>query len=272
VQKEIDEIIIKEELYPREKISQDKVEEYKQYIGVLPPIIINQDNILIDGYHRYYAYKNTNQQKIEVIIDKTRDDDDLFLRAIELNAQHGLPLTHKEKKNHIINMYEKSLENKNLSYDVNRLKIAFSIPDSTFSDWTKNLNEERESIRLEKILELYLQCKTQQEIAEEIGLTQQQIAVKIKEIEQKYKEIQENPILEIIVKYGFLHQKIQNLQIFQPFLYNIWNTPRIENEYKHFGNFPIEFMENLLYYYTKPFDIVYDPFAGGGVTIDACKK
>lgn len=59
---------------------------------------------------------------------------------------------------------------------------------------------------------------------------------------------------------------------FVPFLYNIWNTSKINNEQKHFGNFPIEFMENLLYYYTEPFDIVYDPFAGGGVTIDACKK
>lgn len=31
-------------------------------------------------------------------------------------------------------------------------------------------------------------------------------------------------------------------------------------------------MDNLLYFYTNPFDIVIDPFAGGGGTIDVCKK
>jgi hypothetical protein len=31
-------------------------------------------------------------------------------------------------------------------------------------------------------------------------------------------------------------------------------------------------VDNLLYLYTKPFDIVLDPFAGGGSTIEVCKK
>jgi len=31
-------------------------------------------------------------------------------------------------------------------------------------------------------------------------------------------------------------------------------------------------LDNLLYIYTEPFDIVVDPFAGGGSTIDVCKK
>lgn len=31
-------------------------------------------------------------------------------------------------------------------------------------------------------------------------------------------------------------------------------------------------MDNLLYLYTEPFDVVVDPFAGGGSTIDVCRK
>jgi len=31
-------------------------------------------------------------------------------------------------------------------------------------------------------------------------------------------------------------------------------------------------LDNLLYMYTEPFDIVVDPFAGGGSTVDVCKK
>jgi DNA modification methylase len=31
-------------------------------------------------------------------------------------------------------------------------------------------------------------------------------------------------------------------------------------------------MENLLHYHTEPLDIVFDPFGGGGTTIDVCKR
>ena len=54
-------------------------------------------------------------------------------------------------------------------------------------------------------------------------------------------------------------------------LYNIWNSTKGDNN-SHFGHFPILFMKNLLYYHTEPFDLVYDPFAGSGTTIDACRE
>jgi len=58
---------------------------------------------------------------------------------------------------------------------------------------------------------------------------------------------------------------------FKPQLYNIWNFAKITNETRHPGNIPHEIIENMLYYYTEPFDVVFDPFGGGGVTIDVCK-
>ena len=54
-------------------------------------------------------------------------------------------------------------------------------------------------------------------------------------------------------------------------MFNIWNQSKIDNETTHFGNIPRKYNDNLLYYYTEPFDIVYDPFAGGGPNIDVCK-
>jgi DNA modification methylase len=252
---------------------EDKVLEYEQYIGVLPPITINQDDILIDGFHRYYAYKNKDQNEIEVTVINTQNDNDLFLKAIEMNSSHGLALSMREKRKHVVNLYKKLLDDGNCGFNIKRLKKVFSIPDSTFSDWTKDLNDELEAQRLEKILDLYLKAElTYDEIANLIGLTKSSISNKLTEMIDFFSKCSEITDSEISNKYQFLYEKYQNCSIFIPFLYNIWNTPRIENEYKHFGNFPIEFMENLLYYYTKPFDIVYDPFAGGGVTIDVCKK
>jgi DNA methylase len=41
---------------------------------------------------------------------------------------------------------------------------------------------------------------------------------------------------------------------------------------KQFGYTPPELIDNILYYYTEPHDIVFDPFGGGGSTIDMCIK
>jgi hypothetical protein len=34
----------------------------------------------------------------------------------------------------------------------------------------------------------------------------------------------------------------------------------------------VTILDNLLAKHTKPFDVVVDPFAGGGSTVDLCKK
>ncbi|KKM71123.1 hypothetical protein LCGC14_1433840 [marine sediment metagenome] len=272
MKKQIKDIKIIPELYPRDKINDNKVEEYTHYIGVLPAIVINQDNILIDGAHRLHAYKQADQKEIECSIMQTKDDDDLFLKAVELNAKHGYQMTQKEKKNHVIKLYEKTIKGEAKTFDVKRIKETFSIPESTFSLWTKDLNEELEGQQLAKILDLHLRNKTQEEIGKEMGISQQAVASKIKQIEQKFDEIQQNPELEIEVKYQFLSEKIDILQDFKPLIYNIWNLHSEDSDNTHFGKFPFTFMENIIYYYTKPFDVVFDCFGGGGTTIDVCKK
>ncbi len=55
---------------------------------------------------------------------------------------------------------------------------------------------------------------------------------------------------------------------FQTPIYNVWAFGKKTNEVSHFGNSEQRIVDNLLYLYTEPFDIVLDPFAGGGSTID----
>jgi hypothetical protein len=59
---------------------------------------------------------------------------------------------------------------------------------------------------------------------------------------------------------------------FDPPLYNVWTQGALSNGVKHFGNTEQRWLDNLLYAYTQPFDIVVDCFAGGGSTIDVCRK
>jgi hypothetical protein len=55
-------------------------------------------------------------------------------------------------------------------------------------------------------------------------------------------------------------------------IYNVWKQREKTSASSHFGNSEVRWVDNLLYLYTRPFDIVIDPFAGGGSTIDICKK
>ena len=43
---------------------------------------------------------------------------------------------------------------------------------------------------------------------------------------------------------------------FKAQIYSVWNFPKATNTVKHFGNIPPEIIDNLLYYYTDPFDVV----------------
>jgi hypothetical protein len=61
-----------------------------------------------------------------------------------------------------------------------------------------------------------------------------------------------------------------NFRNFEPQIYDIWNFHKATNEVRHFGNIPPEIVDNLMYYFTNPFDVVFDPFGGGGSTIDRC--
>jgi DNA modification methylase len=60
---------------------------------------------------------------------------------------------------------------------------------------------------------------------------------------------------------------------YQPDVYDIWTFNGLDKRYgqPHPGNIPAGILFNTLYYWTEQGDLVIDPMAGGGVTIDVCK-
>lgn len=67
----------------------------------------------------------------------------------------------------------------------------------------------------------------------------------------------------------------------QPPIYNVWNMSACDSRFgetfgnlklkEHPGRIPGQAIVNLLLWLTEPFDIVVDPMAGGGTTIDVCR-
>lgn len=64
-----------------------------------------------------------------------------------------------------------------------------------------------------------------------------------------------------------------NHQTEPPPIYNVWNyancDPKFGQDYP--GRIPGQAVINLLLWLTEPFDVVVDPMAGGGTTIDVCR-
>ena len=63
-----------------------------------------------------------------------------------------------------------------------------------------------------------------------------------------------------------------HLTDFEVPLFNVWKFQTKADASAHAGNTDIRIVDRLLYLYTQPFDVVVDPFAGGGSTLDVCRK
>lgn len=249
-------VIFREDLYPRIETNASTVQQYAESIEVLPPIEINQRNELIDGWHRWTAHKTANADTIKVFVTPTQSDAELLELAIERNSKHGLQLSQSDKMDMARRIYNATPERER---DGKKAKLAtlLSVPERTIRDWLSRIDKDTKAARNKRIFDLWMACYTQQEVAEHEGCSQETVDVVLPKTAD----------LPKLVNPAALHQVD-----FEVPIYNVWKQQSKSGNLNHFGNSEVKFVDNLLYLYTKPFDIVVDPFAGSGSTIDICKK
>lgn len=248
--RKVSDIIYKEDIYARKEFDQRLITTYEENIEPIlaeAKIQISMNNILIDGYHRWKAIerKYGSSFEFDVIVHETDNTDYIEIESYAANQRHGKRNSKEETARNIQRLYAKG-------HSSETIMAKLSVNKSTFFDATKKQREDEKEERDRKIVDLYLKCFTQEEIAKRLGVTHPTVL-----------SVVEN------VKNSALGEFYNS---FKPLLYNIWNTPKQDNERKHFGAFPEIFMENLLHYHTDPLDIIYDPFGGGGTTVDICKR
>jgi DNA modification methylase len=251
----ISEVVFRQDLYPRIKHDPMIIQKYADCIDQLPPIEINQHNILIDGYHRLTAHEKEKRETIKAIVIETKSEAELLTLAIEKNAKHGYQLSNEDKKKYSVKFFAMK------SHTKEELIKLFSVSKRTMDRWLSDIEKQEREERKQKIFDMYLAGCTQEEIAENAGLSRESITKQ----------------METLVNMDNWQKIPKNLALFEdehfePPLFNIWNWAKKTNEVSHFGNSEQRIVENLLYLYTKPFEIVIDPFAGGGSTVDVCKK
>lgn len=248
------EVIFREDLYPRIEPNAKLIQQYAENLDNLPPIEVNQQNILIDGYHRWTAHKKAEREFIEVMVIKTSSDNDLLALSIEKNSIHGMQLSSEDKKRMAVRLYNAGT-GKSKEEICRILSVSNSTVTGYLTDIDKQLREERKA----KIFAMYLAGYTNEEIAEDMNISVQPVKEVTTDI---FTKLEKNP------------KNLANFQDseFDMPIYNVWTFAKKTNDVSHPGNSEVRIVENLLYLYTSPFDIVFDPFAGGGSTIDVCKK
>lgn len=263
--------------------------------------------ILLDGLHRkiayneYVKYAKKNSINIEnklgisfwkkEVLNYEENFEDMLIKATQCNMKHGDRL----KENDLAKVCQKIVDNRELDrlHGVEKeLAEFFGKPASTISDYiTKNISKRRAS-RDDKIYRISKMGNNQKEVGEMFNLSQPQIG----KIMQNF-EIEVLHILKIGINKGktfeqlatenqlhtltpyIAHLEDQNdekkFEIFlkqNPRCYDVWNFHFRDKRLgiKAHGNIAGQIIMNLLYYYTKQGDLVLDPVAGGGSTIDAC--
>jgi transcriptional regulator with XRE-family HTH domain/predicted DNA-binding protein YlxM (UPF0122 family) len=255
-QTKVMDVIFREDLYPRINKSVETVQKYAEDLSVLPPIEINQNNELIDGWHRLTAHKKNNAETIKCTVTVTSSDSNLLELAIERNATHGLQLSQEDKRDMARKIYHVTPERDRDEKKKHLAKIL-SVSDRTVREWLSRIDKDAKEARNKRIFQLWLACHTQEEIAERENVTKETVS----QICQKMADLPESD-----------KPTANHLTSFDLPIYNVWKQQEKSSGSKHFGNSESKWLDNLLYLYTKPFDVVVDPFAGGGSTIDICKK
>lgn len=249
-------IIFDEGLYPRIEghdpaTVQTYARDMEQIEAAGKLISINADGILLDGRHRMLAYKTrADGADPEIMVYRYAISSKLesFRLACELQDR-GFALNNNDRQASAKKLY--ALGNQSQA-DIAKV-LGVSAP--TVSKWLSRTIKEEKEAKQKKAREMWLACATQEETAEAVGMAEGTIKTWCDDFLGTCQE-----------------QELRNPPTFTPPIYNVWKKQTKTNAVSHFGNSEVEWLENLLYLYTNPASIVVDPFAGGGSTIDACKK
>jgi len=243
IQVRVDSVVFADDLYPRDAFDQETVNRYRQAIDRLPPIEITHESFLIDGYHRLIAHRIEQRETIAAKVEHLNRED-VLREATARNARHGRQLGQEEKS-----------KLGRLFYDGGRaipeIAEVLSVTERAVMNWTQDQRQKEKDERDQHVWDLWLQCNTERDIESALNISQ----ATAHRLIQKRKD-------------SFLNQVPDSLQVF-----NLWNFHNNDDRYglDYPGRIPGQIVENVLYYYTEPFDTVVDPMAGGGTTVDVCK-
>jgi hypothetical protein len=240
----IDDVTFVKELYPRLREDDAAIERYRSSIDLLPPITVARGRVLVDGFHRWQANKREGFLEIEAEDLGNLTDSEIIRESIRRNATHGQQLAAKDKAR-LAGMLWPTIDKSTRTAELAEL---LAVDERSIERWTKDARKAEKDALQDKAWDLWLDCYTGQEIARDVGVDEATVS----------RWLQQRQVSEM--------QPPDSRQHF-----DVWSWQSSAGESSYFGKMPPQIVENLLWFYTDPGQIVVDPFAGGGTTIDVAK-
>jgi hypothetical protein len=301
----LDEITLDYTMYGRGEVNTTRVaaltEIYTERPETFEPIRLWVDGGVIklcDGFARYLAAQAAGLSQVTGFIDETiQTPHDAKRASVQHNTRERDGIHKSRLDAYILECWRDGMSRKEIQSDVNRSQGYISTvlkPFEDLKDWMRDLD----------ILRLHLAGHTDEAIAESLGdithqrvtqlrannFNRENICAILSESRPDYVAIRDDRLGRHLLDpwepppLNFSFDVLSGLDIVEQELADVdpqidvstyWafssKTPPQYGTEGYAGRIPGHIVECLLHLYTHPFDHVYDPFAGGGTTLDVCK-
>ena len=268
----VSDINFRKDLYPRIDHDPATVSRYAEDLSVLPPIEVNQQNILIDGWHRWTAHRQDGSKTIPVTVTKTASEAEVFELAVVRNAAHGLPMSGADKAQYAKRIWNTASKEDQPDVET-RLIQVLSVSERWLADVLSRSKKDRKADEQREMARLWLAGYTQAEGSKAVGVSRESFG-KFCNPAKNTKTGDVESVQEFHARLaGAVGWRVDSDHAdLDPPLYDVWKAKASSNATTHPGQTEALFTDWLLYLFTKPGEMVIDPFAGGGTTIDVCKR
>lgn len=128
--------------------SPEVIQSYADSIDELPPIVVDQHNRILDGFHRYYGHKLAERDRIAFRVHRVESDAEAVEYAIKSNSDHGVALSLDEIKIAANTLSELGYTNKEIAKIVKK-------SEHSVGRYVKETRERREHELIMQVGEMY---------------------------------------------------------------------------------------------------------------------
>jgi len=304
----ISDLTLDQFIYPRGIISRQTISAYVEALAInaqFPPIKIqrvfnytdangnqtNEATIIIDGFHRWSAFKEKGIKEIPAVefkdhpLDYEKNKIDLLLESARCNTIHGDRLTSNDKKRVARDIASTDPECK---YTEDALAEKLGVSRQTVNTWISDIRARQKTNRNSIIIRLSRLGWTQEKIAEKVGLSRNRTSEIVGNANfcnidtllsqgHDMEYIAGHYHMDLALVWALRLQGKSDQEKFKALGWGLrtwdqWNFNECDERFGDDwpGRIPAQLVAHTLFYFTKPHDLVLDPMAGGCVVPDVC--
>ena len=269
-----------------------------------PPIVVQQvvnytpggdlsatELIIIDGVHRWCAFKEAGRTQIPVIhyqdgvLDYEAAKIELLLESAQNNTTHGDRLTIADKKRIARGI---AVADPDHTYTETALADKLGVSRQAVNTWITDIRARQTSSREAVIIRLQRLGWTQKKISDLVGLSQNRVCEIIGNAiygntDNLLKQgrdmayIASHYHMDLALAWALRLSGLHDRDKFKALDWGLrtWDQWQFNDCDNRFGSdwpgrIPAQLVAHTLFFFTRPGDRVLDPMAGGGVVSDVC--